>query len=262
MLLFVMACSKQVDYQLVWSDEFDYAGLPDSSKWSYDTEGNSWAWGNNELQHYTAQKAENAYVQNGHLFISAHFQEGLERPYTSARIRSKGKGDWLYGRVEVRAKLPKGKGLWPSVVMLPSEGSYGQWPLSGEIDIMEHVGYEPDSVFFAIHTEAFNHVKGTTKVKGVGLPESPSKFHNYAVEWTGNKCAFYLDDTKVYVYRKKTNATTAEWPFDKRFHIVLSLAVGGNWGGIHGIENDIFPCQMEVDYVRVYKKNNKRQRNE
>ena len=95
-------------------------------------EGNSWAWGNNELQHYTAQKAENAYVQNGRLFIAAHFQEGLERPYTSARIRSKGKGDWLYGRVEVRAKLPKGKGLWPSVVMLPSERSYGQWPLSGE----------------------------------------------------------------------------------------------------------------------------------
>jgi len=247
------ACVDKDSYELVWSDEFDYTGLPDSSKWSYDTEGNTWAWGNNELQQYTTHKKENAEVKDGILFITSHIPEGNQQPYTSARLITKGKGDWLYGRIEVRAKLPKGKGVWPSIGMLPSHREYGNWPMSGEIDIMEHVGYEPDSVFFAIHTEAYNYKKGTMKLKAIYLPDSESTFHNYAVEWTPTRCIFYLDGEKVYQYKKKTQANYTEWPFDKHFHIILGLAVGGNWGGIHGIENNLFPCHMEVDYVRVYK---------
>ncbi len=250
----VASCNSQKGYELVWSDEFDVDGLPDSTKWSYDTEGNAWQWGNNELQHYTANRMENAKVRDGLLHITARVEDGFNQPYTSARLISKGKGDWLYGRIEVKAKVAGGKGAWPAIWMLPTDWKYGGWPASGEIDIMEHVGYEPDSVYFTVHTDAYNHLKGTHKAKAVYMPNAEHEFHVYSVEWTKNKCSFFLDHEKVFVFRKEEQATSAQWPFDKRFHLLLNLAVGGNWGGKHGVDDDIFPCEMLVDYVRVYQK--------
>ncbi|MBK3518802.1 glycoside hydrolase family 16 protein [Carboxylicivirga marina] len=254
LMIFLVSCSSKSGYQLVWSDEFDYAGLPDSSKWSYDVEGNAWQWGNNELQHYTANRLENAVVKDGQLHIIAHKEDGFNRSYTSARLVTKGKGDWLYGRIEVRAKVASGKGTWPAIWMLPSDWEYGGWPDSGEIDIMEYVGYAPDSLFFTVHTGAYNHVKGTHKANGVLVPDAEHDYHVYALEWTASKCLFFLDDEKVFEFKKEERATSAEWPFDKRFHLIVNLAVGGNWGGKHGVDETIFPCEMLVDYVRVYQK--------
>jgi len=119
-------------------EEFDYIGLPDSAKWSYDTEGNQWGWGNNEAQHYTANDSSNAFVENGVLTITARIDSMGGKRYTSARLITKGKGDWLYGRFEIRAKLPTGRGTWPAIWMLPTDWEYGAWPNSGEIDIMEY----------------------------------------------------------------------------------------------------------------------------
>jgi len=255
LVLVVVGCTNNSGHQLVWNDEFEHNGLPDSTKWSYDTEGNAWQWGNNELQHYTAGRAKNAIVKDGFLHITACVEEGFNRPYTSARLITKGKGDWLYGRIEVKAKVAGGKGIWPAIWMLPTDWEYGDWPASGEIDIMEHVGYEPDSIFFTVHTDAYNHTKGTHKSKAVFAPNAEQSFHVYAVEWTENKCMFFLDGQKVFDFKKEENATSAQWPFDKRFHLLINLAVGGDWGGKHGVDEYIFPCEMIVDYVRVYQKN-------
>jgi beta-glucanase (GH16 family) len=248
------ACIDKDGYELVWSDEFDYEGLPDSTKWSYDTQGNAWQWGNNELQHYTASRIKNSHVNDGCLHIVAHKEDGFNRPYTSARLITKGKGDWTYGRIEVKAKVAGGKGAWPAIWMLPTDWEYGGWPASGEIDIMEHVGYERDSVFFTVHTDAYNHINGTQKSKAVLVADAEEDFHIYALDWTANKCLFYLDDQKVFEFKKEEKTTSAQWPFDKRFHLILNVAVGGNWGGKHGVDDTIFPSVMLVDYVRVYQK--------
>ena len=130
-------------YQLVWSDEFDYNGLPDAKKWSYDTNGNSNGWGNNEAQFYTKERIQNAEVKGGFLSINAIREDVEGKKYSSARLITKSKGDWLYGRMDIRAKLPDGRGMWPAIWMLPTDWEYGGWPASGEIDIMENVGYDP-----------------------------------------------------------------------------------------------------------------------
>jgi beta-glucanase (GH16 family) len=239
-------------YELVWSDEFDYQGLPDSTKWSYDTEGNSWGWGNNELQQYTAHQKENAWADGNYLHIKAIKEKREDKEYTSARLITKNKGDWLYGRFEIKAKLPSGKGTWPAIWMLPTDWEYGGWPKSGEIDIMEHVGYEPDSVFATAHTEAYNHSIGTHKSKAMYSPDCENNFHNYVLEWEEDEYRAYLDTTLYFTF-KNENKTSKEWPFDKRFHLLLNVAVGGNWGGKEGIDSTIFPQEMVVDYVRVYK---------
>lgn len=151
------------EYELVWSDEFNYLGLPDSTKWSFDTEGNAWGWGNNESQYYTNQNSENAFVDSDFLHIVAQQKKMANKDFTSARLRTIHKGDWLFAKVEVRALLPQIAGIWPAIWMLPTDWVYGDWPKSGEIDIMEHVGYMPDSVFCTIHTEAYNHILNTQK---------------------------------------------------------------------------------------------------
>jgi beta-glucanase (GH16 family) len=150
-------------YELVWSDEFDYSGLPDSKKWSYDTEGNAYGWGNNEAQKYTKAKLKNSQVKDGFLTITAIKEDSEGKKYTSARLITKSKGDWLYGKIEVRAKLPEGRGMWPAIWMLPTKTPYGGWPACGEIDIMENVGYDPYVIVASAHTKAYNHSIGTHK---------------------------------------------------------------------------------------------------
>ena len=241
------------NYELVWSDEFDYNGLPDSKKWSYDTDGNANGWGNNEAQYYTSGQLKNSEVKDGYLYINAIKEDVEGKKYTSARLITKSKGDWLYGKVEVRAKLPEGRGMWPAIWMLSTDWTYGGWPASGEIDIMENVGYDPYVIVASAHTQSYNHVQGTQKNATTTVSDCYTQFHNYILEWESSEYRVYVDD-KLYFTFKNEGKGFPVWPFDKRFHLLLNVAVGGNWGGQKGIDDTIFPRSMVVDYVRVYQK--------
>lgn len=233
----------------VWAEEFDYAGAPDPDNWFYDLGGSGW--GNNELQYYT-NSTNNAVVSGGILTITARKEAMGGMKYTSARLLSKNKGDFLYGRAEIRARVPGGRGTWPAIWMLPTDWAYGEWPKSGEIDIMEHVGYDSNVVHFSVHTQAYNHAINTQKTSTKTIPTAITEFHNYRVDWTPFAVRGYFDDALVFTFTNEGKGA-ATWPFDKRFHLILNVAVGGNWGGLQGVDDTVFPAALEVDYVRLYK---------
>ena len=253
-------------WELVWSDEFDTDGVLDATKWSVD----EWPARkvNDEDQTYTA-RARNLRVADGHLIIEAHKENFNNAVYTSGRVHSSGKGDFLYGRFEVRAKLPAGKGSWPAIWMLPSdpyvysttcaEGEDWQgsatcdaWPNSGEIDIMEHVGYQMGHVHGTVHNEAYYWLKWEQRKGRILLDDVDKEFHVYALEWTPEKIDAYVDDTLYFTYINENNGWRS-WPYDQPFHLILNVAVGGMWGRSGGgIDDSIFPLRMLVDYARVY----------
>jgi beta-glucanase (GH16 family) len=242
---------ENLSYKLVWSDEFDYEGLPDETKWGYDVGGRGW--GNRELQYYT--EGENVEVKDGFLVITARKEEYYGNDYTSTRLITKGKGDWLYGKIEISAKLPSGRGTWPAIWMLPTRTIYGGWPRSGEIDIMEHVGFAQGEIHGTIHTEAYNHMKGTQIGKSVTREDVSEAFHKYSLEWFPDKIKIFIDDKLYFVYKPSNMINcpkSEEWPFDNEFHLIMNIAVGGSWGGAQGVDDSIFPQEMVVDYVRVY----------
>jgi len=247
----VSATNPDKKYTLVWSDEFDYSGLPDTTKWSFDTDGNANGWGNNEAQCYTRDRLQNANVKEGYLTITALKEDYQGKKYSSARLRTISKGDWLYGRMEIRAKLPDGRGMWPAIWMLPTDWAYGGWPASGEIDIMENVGYDPFWIVASAHTKLYNHVQGTQKNNKIRIPDCYSDFHVYALEWEASEYRVFVDNQHYFTFKNEGTGSKA-WPFDQRFHLLLNVAIGGNWGGAHGIDDTIFPRAMVVDYVRVY----------
>ena len=232
----------------MWEDEFNTNGVPDGSKWNYDIGGGGW--GNNELQYYTNNG--NARIDNGNLVIEARKESNSGMEYTSARMVTKGKGDFLYGRIEVRARIPKGRGTWPAIWMLSSDEDYGSWPSSGEIDIMEHVGYDPNKIHSSVHTSAYNHIRNTQKTATKVIPDATDSFHIYRIDWTPYAIRSFIDGQQYFEFINEGNGYTV-WPFDKKQHLLLNIAVGGDWGGVQGVDNTIFPAKMEVDYVRVYK---------
>lgn len=234
-----------------WQDEFNTPGKPDPAKWSYDLGDHGW--GNNELENYT-EKIENAKVENGNLVITAIKEPSGKQQYSSARLVSKGKADFTYGKFEIRAKLPKGRGTWPAIWMLASGNSYGNkgWPDNGEIDIMEHVGFDQDRLHGNIHTKAFNHAIKTNKGNNLIVKGLSEDFHVYTCEWTPETVKILVDGNAYFTFQKEATYQWPEWPFDKPFHLILNVAVGGNWGGQKGVDDSIFPQKMEVDYVRVY----------
>jgi len=236
-----------VEKKLVWSDEFDKPNI-DKTKWEHEVNGDGG--GNNELQYYTDSE-KNSFVQDGKLIIKAINEKYQNKDYTSARLRSKFKGDWLYGKIEVKAKIPTGLGTWPAIWMLPTDWLYGDWPKSGEIDIMEHVGYNPNVIHGSIHTESYNHILGTQKTSTQNIPTATTEFHIYAIEWFEDRIDFFIDNNKYFTFLNEKKGWST-WPFDKRFHLILNLAVGGNWGGAKGVDPNDFPAQMEIDYVRIY----------
>lgn len=242
-------------WKLVWSDEFNYKGLPDAKKWGYNT-GKS-GWGNQELQNYTADDTATAKVANGllHIKASRHIQ-GSDTSYTSARILTKNKYDFTYGRIEVRVKIPKGLGILPAIWMLASQQKYGGWPDMGEIDIMEHIQWHADSIYQTVHTGAYNHIKGTQRGVRTYLPNAWDAFHIYAMEWTPEGIDYFIDGIHRYHFPNE-HKTSAEWPFDAPFHIIMNISVGGKWEGAKGIDPSIFPATMLVDYVRVYQEKKK-----
>jgi len=240
--------SQSKKWKLVWSDEFNYNGLPDSSKWNYDVGGHGW--GNNEAQYYTKNRKENARVENGHLTIEAIKEPYEGKSYTSARLITKGKGDWQYGKIEVKARLPIGLGTWPAIWMLGSTTPL-KWPDDGEIDIMEHVGFDPGKIHASVHCKKYYHSIGTQKTGNIMAPDFNEKFHTYAVEWNKEKVKIFLDGKEYFSFSNEHSGYEA-WPFDNNMHLLLNIAVGGNWGGMKGVDEKIWPQKMEIDYVRVY----------
>lgn len=242
---------ENLTYDLVWADEFDYEGLLDDKKWGYDVGGGGW--GNHELQYYT--KERNATVADGFLTIEARKESYEGKDYTSARLITKNKGDWKYAKIEVCAKLPKGVGTWPAIWMLPTGNVYGGWPNSGEIDIMEHVGYEQDSIHASVHTKAYNHKIGTQKSGNVQIEGVSEEFHVYSLEWLPDHLEIAVDGEVYFTFDPKQYTKTPgykEWPFDQNMHLLLNIAIGGSWGGAKGVDDSVYPQQMVVDYVRVY----------
>lgn len=237
-------------YKLVWADEFDKPGLPDPARWVFDTVRNKDGWYNNEQQYYSAGREANAVVRDGRLFITAR-KESLNtqadwggQKYTSARLITRGKADWLYGFFEVRAKLPCGKGTWPAIWML---GTGGRWPEDGELDIMEHRGMFPDQVTSAVHVAAGHG--GMAPGGAQRLPTACSQFHRYQMHWTPDDVQFGVDGFMHLRYPRLDTGPRA-WPFSAAQFMILNLAIGGDLGG--PVDDAIFPLAMEVDYVRVY----------
>lgn len=235
-----------------WSDEFDVNGLPNNQIWGYDVGGDGW--GNNELQNYTANDLDNASVENGKLIITAIKEASGTRQYSSARLVTKGKRDMKYGRIEIKAKIPAGRGSVSALWMLASQTTYGTtfWPDQGEIDIMEHVGFNPGIIHASIQTNIFNHIIATQKTAKTTLPTFDKEFHIYRMDWTPDEIKAFLDDNEFFSFKRRQFAPWQEWPFHHPQHILVNIAIGGNWGGLNGIDDTIFPIRMELDYIRYY----------
>lgn len=248
-------------WTLVWNDEFDAEGLPDATKWNFDTERNQLGWYNNEKQYYSANRLANASVQNGLLTITAR-KESLTgaadyggQVYTSARLITRGKASWTYGFFEVRAKLPCSLGTWPAIWML---GMGGVWPDDGEIDIMEQKGYsaaEKTRVSGTVHTKAYNYFGGTLGV-GQGasttVADACTSFHNYQLTWSADKIVMAVDGAPYFEFVNPKDVNDDKWPFDKPQFMILNLAMGGDLGG--AIPSNFVSDQMLVDHVRVFQK--------
>lgn len=235
-------------FVLAWSDEFDGTKV-NSSNWTFET--GATGWGNNELQNYT--NGDNTKVEKGNLVITAKKvnDNTAVGSYTSARMISKGKQKFTYGKMEIRAKLPSGKGICPAIWMLGANFESVGWPACGEIDIMEYVGYQPNTVHATVHTSAGFADNGSGSSKTLETAEE--EFHVYGMLWTEKEMIFYTDAPENVTHRyAPANKTDENWPFNKPQFFILNIAVGGNWGGAQGIDNSIFPQSMKIDYIRVY----------
>ena len=241
-----------------WADEFDAPGLPDPAKWSYDTAWNKQGWFNDEKQYYAANRPENARIEDGRLLITAR-REALSpasdyggQHYTSARLLTKGLAEWTYGFVEVRAKLACGRGVWPAIWMLGSDENAG-WPALGEIDIMEHVGWDQGVVHGTIHTKAYNHVMRTQVGAETKVPDACTAFHTYQLDWSPERILIGVEGHAYMRFANDGAHNPATWPFAQPQYLILNVAVGG-WGGQQGIDDTAFPATMAIDYVRVWQR--------
>jgi beta-glucanase (GH16 family) len=253
------AAQARKGWKLVWADEFDYTGLPDPEKWDYE-EGFIRNW---EAQYYTRARPENARVEDGTLIIEGrkekfpnpHYRPGGKGPqvaeYTAASLITLGKAAWQYGRVEVRAKLPQGRGVWPAIWMLGTNRGQVGWPACGEIDIMEFVGHTPDRVHANVHWRGGD---GKHQATGGKLKvERPwDDFHVYALEWTDRQMDFFFDETKYFSFQVEKATDEGDNAFRLPHYLLINLALGGSWGG--AIDDEIFPQKYVIDYVRVYER--------
>lgn len=244
LILLIVLMSHNPKSNLVWEENFDGNSL-NEDVWNFELgDGcpNLCGWGNNESQVYTRT---NHKVKYGYLYITARKKDSI---YTSTRITTKNKKEFQYGRMEVRAKLPLGKGLWPAFWMLGANISEVGWPLCGEIDILEYVGREPHMIFTSLHTQdSHGNTINSKKEIIAGIEEG---FHLYAVDWNKDRIEFYIDDSLFYTFSPKEKSTEI-WPFDQPFFFIINLAIGGNFGGLE-IDDSIFPQEFVIDYVKVY----------
>ena len=250
------------NWEMLWSDEFDGEDL-DLSKWNK----LSWrpGWVNNELQAYT-ERDTNIFLESGFLVLQGLIDPGFSgtdyngndynADYTSGRVNTDGKFSTTYGRFDIRAKLPKGKGSWPAIWMLGESINSIGWPDCGEIDIMEHVGYDEGMIHGSIHTEEYNHMYNTQRSGSKYIENVTSTFHVYSLEWSPFYLRYLIDDEPFFFVYNDSKGDNSKWPFDDPHYIILNLAIGGDWGGVQGISTSDFPMQMMVDYVRVFKQSN------
>jgi beta-glucanase (GH16 family) len=259
-----VAAQKKKDWKLVWSDEFNYTGLPDSTKWGYEVGHVR----NNEQQYYTNARKENAWVNNGVLTITGRKEDYTNRfykqgsanwkykdslvNYTSASINTLGKVAWKYGRIEVSAKMPHGGGMWPAIWMMGANIKEVSWPLCGEIDIMEFIGNHPEDIYGTIHYPDSVTAKHHSSGSKILSDKLANDFHVYAIEWDDQKIDIYFDDKKYHTFNINDAGSGDNNPFRKPFYILLNLAMGANWPG--PIDDKVLPQQFVVDYVRVYNK--------
>lgn len=236
-------------WNLIWQDEFDGDTI-DPANWTYDIGG--WGWGNGEGQYYTS-RPENARLENGMLVIEARQEKYEDSYYTSARLKTQGLQQFQYGRIEGRIKVPSGKGLWPAFWMLGSNFDGSNWPVCGEIDIMEYIGREPDLIFGTLHGPGYSGALGFSKWNRQTY-NIADDFHTYAIEWEADEIRWYYDGALYYTVNR-TDIGDREWVFDQPFFIILNLAVGGVLPGPVGLDTE-FPKQYLVDYVRVYEPTN------
>ena len=275
-IFILCSCSEQEDkaqgndqaptfssnWEMLWSDEFDGEDL-DLSKWNR----LSWrpGWVNNELQAYT-ERDTNIFLESGFLVLQGLIDPGFSgtdyngndynADYTSGRVNTDGKFSTTYGRFDIRAKLPKGKGSWPAIWMLGESINSIGWPDCGEIDIMEHVGYDEGMIHGSIHTEEYNHMYNTQRSGSKYIENVTSTFHVYSLEWSPFYLRYLIDDEPFFFVYNDSKGDNSKWPFDDPHYIILNLAIGGDWGGVQGISTSEFPMRMMVDYVRVFKQSN------
>ncbi len=227
-------------YQPVWSDEFNGSTV-DTANWNFETGGKGW--GNHEQEYY---QAANATVANGNLIITVRQEDVQSNHFTSSRMTTKGKHEFLYGKIEARIKIPAGQGLWPAFWMLGANIDTVPWPASGETDIMEHIN--ADSLLYGtLHWDNNGHVQSSDT-----LVFTPADYHVYAVEWDSASIRWHLDRMKYHEVDIHNNVNNTD-EFHKPFFILLNLAIGGDWPG-QVIDKSKLPAKMYVDYVRVYKK--------
>lgn len=241
-------------YAMLWHDEFSRDGAPDLRYWAYDTGQNRTGWFNNELQYYDGGEGGNAAVADGVLRLTARVEDLRTRAdfggqrYSSGKLVTRGRAEWTYGYMDVRAKMPCGAGTWPAIWML---GTTGEWPANGEIDIMEQVGSDPSDVFGTVHNVATRVGALPSQSNHIAVPDACTTFHNYQAEWTPDSIAFMLDGREYGRYDRAGKGPEG-WPFDRPNYMILNLAIGGDLGG--AVDDAIFPVTFEVDYVRVYQR--------
>lgn len=248
------AGQEHEEWNLVWSDEFDKDGAPDPANWDYEVGFVR----NQESQYYTKSRLENARVEDGALVVEGRKEifkpeKGPEASYTSASLITRNKASWKYGRIEIRAKVPQGKGVWPAIWMLGTAfGNDADWPMCGEIDIMEFLGHTPDTVHGTVHYGASRETH--TKSEGKHVPAAPpfGGFHVYAIQWDADRIDWFFDGVKYHTFLLDEAGAGENNPFRKPFYLLINLALGGSWGG--EIDDAILPQKYLIDYVRVYQR--------
>ena len=235
-------------YTLVWNDEFDGPEI-DENKWNFEIGTGNWGWGNGEHQYYTS-RSENAFIEDGKLVIKALNENYQGSNYTSARMTTKNKGDWLYGKIKASIKVPSAGGTWPAFWMMPTNSVYGGWPNSGEMDIMEHYGCNDGEVSATVHNNLYNWNGGIPPTSSLYNTTATSEFHEYAMEWTEDELSFFVDDQWIGSYQNQGNGYE-QWPYNQEFFVILNLAIGSHFMPCE-TEDGLFPQRYEIDYVRVY----------
>jgi beta-glucanase (GH16 family) len=235
------------DWVMIWQDEFAEGTAPSPAKWNYE----HGLLRNGELQFYTMDRRENARLADGQLIITGRHEPWEGSAHTSASLTTDGKFAFTYGKVEIRAKIPTGRGTWPALWMLGTGIDKLGWPQCGEIDLMENVGFDPQRIHFTVHTGAFNHVIHTQRSRAILVDKPWEDFHRYGLIWTPERLEFFFDGEKVSEFANDGQGP-AHWPFDAPQYLIVNLALGGSWGGEKGVDNGIFPVEYRVDYVRVW----------
>lgn len=239
-----------MSYKLKWSDYFETDGKPNPDNWVYETGGHGF--GNDESQYYT-DRLKNAFVKDGILNIVAFKEDYENNHYTSAKLTTYKKHQIKYGKIVVKAKIPQGRGSWPAIWLLPDAIRTGMpWPYCGEIDLMEHVGKNPNHIHFSLHSEKYNHKVGNQPTHIIERANIFDEFNAYGMEWDESKIAFYFNDELVTTFKKNENDDFNGWPFDQDFYLILNLAIGGGWGG--EIDDNIFPNVLQIASVEVFEK--------